>query len=301
MTDVILSSGERRRLGAITYRILGSFHDAEDAVQETQIRWARLSVQERSAIREPGAWRTRVASRVALDLLGSARSRRESSNGIWLPEPAPGEYLGGQPVQKDPLETVLFEESVTLALLVAMEALSPAERVALVLHDAFAVPFADIAEILDRSEAAARQLASSARRTLRGRPAFDRPSASRDQVVEAFKAACESGDLDALVAALHRDAVSRADGGAHIVAATRPIVGAQKVARYLLGLLVREQTRTLGLSAEVVEANGYAAVAVFADDAPVALLDLAITNGLVSEIAFIVDQDKLTAIHRQAR
>lgn len=294
----MISPEDRRRLGAVAYRILGSFHDAEDVIQETQIRWSQLDAEQRSVIREPLAWLTRVASRIALDLLGSAASRREASSGIWLPEPAPDEYLGVSHLASDPSDLVALDESISLALLVAMETLTPAERVALILHDSFGLPFEEIGRILGRTGAAARQLASSARTRLRSRPADDPQSAARDQVVLAFQQACASGDVTALVAALAPDAVSRADGGTHVVTATRPIVGADNIARYLLGLLSREQSRTDVVS-EIVQANGCSAVAVFSGQMPIALLDLAVSHGRIREIAFIVDPEKLSVLRRR--
>lgn len=297
MSGEVISPDDRRRLGAVAYRLLGSFHDAEDVVQETQIRWAGLSAEQRAEIREPIAWLTRVASRIAIDLLGSARSRRESSSGIWLPEPAPADFLGATPPTDDPSDLAALDESISLALLVAMETLSPAERVALILHDSFGVPFEEIGDVLGRSGPAARQLASSARQKLRRRTPDEPQSAARDEVVLAFRNACASGDVTALVAALHPDVASRADGGTHVVTATRPVVGADNVARYLLGLLSRQQARTDVVS-EIVEANGLSAVAVFIGDDAIALLDFAISEGQIREIAFIVDPEKLTAVHR---
>ncbi|MEO7017692.1 MAG: sigma-70 family RNA polymerase sigma factor [Leifsonia sp.] len=297
MSADVISPGDRRRLGAVAYRILGSFHDAEDVVQETQIRWSELGEEQRSEIREPIAWLTRVASRIALELLGSARSRRESSSGIWLPEPAPADYLGAAPLTDNPSDLAALDESISLALLVAMETLSPAERVALILHDSFGVPFEEIGGVLGRSGPAARQLASSARQKLRRRTPDEPQSAARDEVVIAFRDACAGGDITALVAALHPDVASRADGGTHVVTATRPVVGADNVARYLLGLLGRQQARTDVVS-EIVEANGLSAVAVFIGDEAIALLDFAISGGQIREIAFIVDPEKLTAVHR---
>jgi RNA polymerase sigma-70 factor (ECF subfamily) len=297
MSEVVIGLDDRRRLGSVAYRILGSFHDAEDVIQETQIRWAQLGSEQRAAIREPAAWLTRVASRIALDMLGSAKSRRELQSGIWLPEPAPADYIGATRPSEDPSDLAVLDESVSLALLVAMETLSPAERVALILHDSFGLPFEEIGHILGRTGQAARQLASSARQKLSRRPQYDPQSAARDQVVIAFRDACASGDVTALVAALAPDALSRADGGTQVVTATRPVVGAQKVARYLLGILGREQSRTDVVS-EIIQVNGCSALAVFSNDRPIALLDFGVSHGLVQEIAFIVDPEKLTAIHR---
>lgn len=296
MSAAVLPEADRRRLGAVAYRILGSFHDAEDVIQETQIRWNSLGEEGRARIHEPRAWLTTVASRIALDLLGSARSRREAAAGIWLPEPAPDAYLGSAPA--DPSALADLDESIGLALLIAMETLTPAERVALILHDSFGLSFREIAEILDRTAPAARQLASSARQKLRRRPTPDPQSPARDRVLLAFREACATGDLAALIAALSPEVISRADGGTLIRTAPRPVIGADRVARYLLGILGREEPRE-NVTAQIVRANGFGALAIFRGEDPIALLDLDISGGLIREIAFIVDPEKLTALRRR--
>ena len=198
-----------RQLFGIAYRMLGSVHDAEDALQEGFRRWQELTAEQRSLIREPVAWLTRVISRICLDELGTARARRESYTGFWLPEPVLGSAAGaiggavgacrcvGCPRSQaaDPADVVTLDESVSMALLVAMEQLSPAERVSLILHDVFGVPFAEIADIVGRTPEASRQLATSARRNIRRQPRFDVQGAERDRVVLAFAKACRDGDV----------------------------------------------------------------------------------------------------------
>src|SRR5690348_10645782 len=186
---------ERRQLINLAYRLLGSLAEAEDAVQETYARWYALSRPQRDAIESPGAWLTTVASRICLDVLGSARARRERYVGEWIPEPLPEptEWIsgraGGGPV--DPADRVTLDESVSMAFLVVLESMTPAERVAFVLHDVFGYPFAEVAEVVGRTPAACRQLASSARRRLRAAPASTTPAARQAGVVRDFKRAWE--------------------------------------------------------------------------------------------------------------
>src|SRR5213595_2225012 len=182
--DAIMS--ERRQLINLAYRLLGSLAEAEDAVQETYARWYAMSRQRQEAVESPGAWLTTVASRICLNLLGSARARRETYVGDWIPEPLPErtEQLTGQPgAAADPADRVTLDESVNMAFLVVLESMTPAERVAFILHDVFGYPFAEVAEIVGRTPAACRQLASSARRRIRAdrRPAT--PAARQAAVV----------------------------------------------------------------------------------------------------------------------
>lgn len=228
---------ERRQLMGLAYRMLGTVADAEDAVQETYVRWYRLSEDERSGIRSPGAWLTRVASRVCLDMLGSARSRRERYVGEWLPEPVPGLWPSAPTIAEDPLERVTLDDSVGMALLVVLDSLTPAERVAFVLHDVFGLSFAEIAETVGRSVEATRQLASSARRHVREHRSSRASRDTHDSLVRAFAHACATGDLVALTAVLDPDVVARTDGGGIRSAARRPVTGADDVARFILGLI----------------------------------------------------------------
>lgn len=179
---------ERRRLINLAYRLLGSLADAEDVVQETYTRWYAMSAHEQQAIESPGAWLMTVASRICLNLLGSARVRRETYVGDWIPEPLPEptEWITGRSGTGgiDPADRVTLDESVTMAFLVVLDAMTPAERVAFVLHDVFRYPFGEVAEIVGRTPAACRQLASSARRRIRtaqtpAGPSADRPARPR--------------------------------------------------------------------------------------------------------------------------
>ncbi|NUR71092.1 MAG: RNA polymerase sigma factor SigJ, partial [Hamadaea sp.] len=221
--DTIMN--ERRRLINLAYRLLGSLAEAEDAVQEAYTRWYAMSRQQQDAIESPGAWLTTVASRVCLNLLGSARARRETYVGEWIPEPLPDGTVA------DPADRITLDESINLAFLVVLESMTPAERVAFVLHDVFRYSFAEVAEIVGRSPAACRQLASSARRRIRA----SRPSASgaagSTGVVRDFKQAWEAKDIEALIGLLDPDATAVADGGGLAITFPRPIEGGEQIAR----------------------------------------------------------------------
>jgi RNA polymerase sigma-70 factor (ECF subfamily) len=234
---------ERRRLINLAYRLLGSLAEAEDAVQETYTRWYAMSRQQQDAIDSPGAWLTTVASRICLDLLGSARARRERYTGEWLPEPLPepAEWASGRPggVTADPADRVTLDESVSMAFLVMLESMTPPQRVAFILHDVFRYSFAEVAEITGRTPAACRQLASSARRRVSASPAPPATAARQAGVVRAFKRAWEAGDIDALIGLLDPSATVTADGGGLVPAAPRPIEGAEQIARFLADLADR--------------------------------------------------------------
>ncbi|MFC0509060.1 RNA polymerase sigma factor SigJ [Micromonospora costi] len=236
--------GERRRLVNLAYRLLGSLAEAEDAVQETYARWYAMTPRQQDAIESPGAWLTTVASRVCLDLLRSARSRRERYVGEWLPEPLPdhAEWLSGRPGggTPDPADRVTLDESVTMAFLVVLESMTPAERVAFILHDVFGYPFPEVAEIVGRTPAACRQLASSARRRIAA-PRVPAAPVSRHGavVIRHLKQAWEAKDVSALVGLLDPDATVTADGGGLAAAALHPVEGAEQVARHLVGIACR--------------------------------------------------------------
>jgi RNA polymerase sigma factor (sigma-70 family) len=231
--DVIMS--ERRQLINLTYRLLGSLAEAEDAVQETYARWYALSRPQQDAIASPGAWLTTVASRICLNLLGSARARRETYVGEWIPEPLPqpAEWVTGRPgaATTDPADRVTLDESVSMAFLVVLESMTPAERVALILHDVFRYPFAEVAEITGRTPAACRQLASSGRRRIRACRAPATPAARQAGIIRAFKQAWEAKDIDALIGLLDPDATAVADGGGLATTFLRPIEGSEQIAR----------------------------------------------------------------------
>ena len=235
--------GERRQLINVAYRLLGSLAEAEDAVQETYARWYAMSAPQQEAIENPGAWLTTVASRICLDLLGSARARRERYVGEWIPEPLPdpAEWVSGRPggTPADPADRVTLDESVSMAFLVVLESMTPAQRVALILHDVFGYSFAEVAEITGRTPAACRQLASSARRRIPASRAPAVPAARQAGVVRDFKRAWEARDIDALIGLLDPGATVIADGGGLVSAALHPIEGGEQIARYLAGIAGR--------------------------------------------------------------
>jgi RNA polymerase sigma factor (sigma-70 family) len=230
---------ERRRLINLAYRLLGSLAEAEDAVQETYARWYAMSPAQQAAIASPAAWLTTVAARICLDVLGSARARRERYVGEWVPEPLPepGEWPGAAPV--DPADRVTLDESVSMAFLVVLESMTPAERVAFILHDVFRYSFAEVGEIVGRSPAACRQLASSARRRVPESAGAAVAGGTTDQragLVRDFKQAWQANDIGALLGLLDPDATVVADGGGVVSAALNPIEGAAAIAAFLVGL-----------------------------------------------------------------
>jgi RNA polymerase sigma factor (sigma-70 family) len=239
---------ERRQLIGLAYRLLGSLADAEDVVQETYARWYAMSGQQQEAIETPGAWLTTVASRICLDLLRSARARRERYVGEWIPEPLPGraEWIhGGSEGLVDPADRVTLDESINMAFLVVLDSMTPAERVAFVLHDVFRYSFTEVAEIVGRTPAACRQLASSARRRIRASEAPATPTAQRADIVKGFKQAWEAKDIDALIGLLDPDATAVADGGGLVSAELHPVEGGERIARYLVRITEGAQGVTL--------------------------------------------------------
>jgi RNA polymerase sigma factor (sigma-70 family) len=278
---------ERRRLINLAYRLLGSLAEAEDAVQEAYARWYAMSAEQQKAIESPAAWLTTVASRICLDVLGSARARRERYVGEWVPEPVPDrmDWISGQPSggPADPADRVTLDESVSMAFLVVLESMTPAERVAFILHDVFGYPFAEVAEIVGRSPAACRQLASSARRRVRAAQVPAAPAARQAGLVRDFKAAWEARDIGALIGLLDPDATVIADGGGFVSASPVPIEGAGQIARLLIDLAV--QVRDMTLLERTV--NGQPGL--------VALLD----GVIVTVFAFAVDGTRITNIWAQ--
>jgi RNA polymerase sigma-70 factor (ECF subfamily) len=254
---------ERGQLRAVAYRMLGSLAEADDAVQEA---WLRLERSDPGVIRNLGAWLTTVVARVSLDMLRARRARREE----FVPEPiiSTGDGL-------DPEQEAVLADSLGLALLVVLQTLAPAERLAFILHDMFAVPFDEIAEIVERSPAAVRQLASRARRRVRETPVPDADLTGQRQVVDAFLAAARGGDLEALVAALDPDVVLRAD------------VGEGPLRRYRGARVVAEQAMSFSARAQYARpalVNGTAGIVAVRDGHPIAVLGFTVAGGRIVEI-----------------
>ena len=285
----------RRLLFTVAYQMLGSVADAEDVVQDAWLRW---SATDRADVADPRAYLVRITSRLALDRLGSARSRRESYVGPWLPEPllTGGTQVGGAAPPPDPDDAAALGEQVSLALLVVLETLSPAERAVFVLREVFGLPAAEVAAILGRSEAAVRQTAHRARAHVQARqPRFDTDRATQRLATERFLAACAGGDVEALLAALAPDVVLVTDGGGRAKAALRPIVGAEKVARFLLATTA-QGLAIPGLHVEVAEVNGAPGVVAWAGGAPYMTVSLVLVDGLVDQVLVVRNPEKLTGL-----
>ncbi len=234
MTDhADLFQRERARLRGLAYRMLGSMADADDVVQDAWLRWDRLGDEGRSAVERPAAWFTTTVSRLAVDVLRSARKRREQYVGPWLPEPILTDH--------DPAASAELAESITLGFLTVLERLGPVERAAFLLVDVFGEPYSEVAAVVGRSEEACRQIASRARRRVRDERRAPARAEHPDELVAAFMAACAGGSADGLRKVLSDDIVLVSDGGREVRAARRPVVGVARVSRLLLNLTSRLQ------------------------------------------------------------
>jgi RNA polymerase sigma-70 factor (ECF subfamily) len=274
----------RAHLQAVAYRMLGSLSEAEDAVQES---WFRLNRSETSQVENMRGWLTTVVARVCLDLLRARRARREEHLAEELPEP-----VVTLPQENGPEDEALLADSVGLALLVVLDTLRPAERLAFVLHDMFGMPFEEIAPIVERSPAATRQLASRARRRVRAAtPATEPDLRQQRRVVDVFLAAAREGDFEALVAVLDPDVVFRADRG-RLASAGEPVVsGAAAVAEQILARAPR-----FARFARPAIVNGSAGLIVTPRDRPVAVIGFAVAKDRIAEIDLVADPDKLGAL-----
>jgi RNA polymerase sigma factor (sigma-70 family) len=278
---------ERPQLRRVAYRMLGTVDETEDAVQEA---WLRLGRTDAAAVNNLGAWLTTVVGHVCLDML-RARRRREDYVGSWLPEPIV--VVDDDP---DPEQQALVADSVGLALWVVLEALTPPERLAFVLHDMFVVPFEEIAPIVGRSPAATRQLASRARRRVRGaQPIPDADLAAQRRVVDAFFAAGRAGDFDALIRVLDPEVVLRVDAGPGSPLTQPPIVGAAAVAREAFA----RGRQFPGMQVRPAVVNGAAGVVIGRPGWPFAVVGFTVIHGRVTAIDFVLDRRKLARLTAQ--
>lgn len=286
MDDDLLAArfdADRGHLRAVAYRMLGSLSEAEDAVQEA---WFKLSRSDTSEVRNLSGWLTTVVGRVCLDMLRSRAARREDPLEYYVPDPVVREEGAADPEQE-----ALLADSVGLALLVVLETLAPAERLAFVLHDLFAVSFDEIAPIVDRTPAATRQLASRARRRVQGATPAPAPDLARQrEVVDAFLAASQAGDFQGLLTVLDPDVVLRADGGTLFRAASKLVRGAEAVAAQALTFARFRH------AARPVVVNGAAGLVSLADGRPVGLMAFTIAADRIVEIHIVADPSRLTAL-----
>jgi RNA polymerase sigma-70 factor (TIGR02957 family) len=285
----------RRLLFSVAYQMLGSVADAEDVVQDTWLRW---SATDRGEVTDPRAYLVRITSRLALDRMDSARARRESYVGPWLPEPllTGGGPVAAAPQASEPEDAAELGEQVSLALLVVLETLSPAERAVFVLREAFGMSTAEVAGVLDRSEAAVRQMAHRAREHVQARqPRFDADLRAQREVTERFFAAVAGGDMDALLAALAPDVVLISDGGGKASAARRPITGADKVARFLVGI-AEKGGDIPGLRIEIAEVNGLPAIVGWVGAEPFGSISLVTARDRIEQVLVVVNPDKLAGL-----
>jgi RNA polymerase sigma factor (sigma-70 family) len=270
----------RTHLKAVAYRMLGSPSEADDALQEA---WLRISRSDTSGVENLGGWLTTIVGRVCLDMLRSRSSRREQPLGVHVPDPIVSRQDGINPEHE-----AVLADSVGLSLLVVLQTLTPAERLAFVLHDMFAVPFEEIAPIVGRSEVAARQLASRARRRVQGAtPVPDTDLTRQREVVDAFLAAARGGDFEALLAVLDPDVVLRSDGGLVRPGLSREVRGARAVAEGALDF------SRLVPFAQAALVNGAAGVVAFRRGQPVSVMGFTVRGGKIVEIDILVDPARL--------
>ncbi len=296
MTDPLAAFDRHRRLlFGVAYQMLGSVADAEDVVQDAWLRW---SAADRDDVLDERAYLVQITTRLALDRLGSARARRESYVGPWLPEPL---LTGGSPVASgppapEPDEAAVLGERISLALLVVLETLSPVERAVFVLREVFGMSAAEVGAVLGRSEAGVRQLAHRAREHVEARrPRFDTDRRAQQEVTERFLAAVAGGDVDALLAVLSPGVVLTSDGGGKTKAALRPIAGADKVARWLVAI-AQDGAAIPDVRIELADVNGSPAIVGWSGSEPFGSISLTVADGRVEQVLVVVNPDKLTGL-----
>jgi RNA polymerase sigma-70 factor (ECF subfamily) len=275
---------QRPKLFGVAYRMLGSVADAEDVIQETYLRWQEVATAG-TAIDSPSAYLTTMVSRRCLDELRSARRRREQYVGEWLPEP----LLEDDRV--DPAATTELADSLSTAFLVVLEALSPGERAAFLLHDVFGYEYPELARILSRGEAACRQLVTRARRRVaERRPRFDVSPEEHARLLNEFLHATAAGDVDGLVSLLAHDAVLQSDGGGVVTASRNPIHGADRVARWMVGVTAKAPP---GFAVEPGPVNGLPGVVMRVDGAMYGVMSIDVRDGKFQNVYIVVNPEKL--------
>lgn len=290
---------DRGVLLGLSYRLLGTLSDAEDAVQETYVRWYRMSPRQRQEVRSPRAWLITTAGRIGLDMLTSARARRETYVGEWLPEPVSGyvpwnDMAGHSAGGEDPAAQLVQAESVSMALMVVLETMTPAERVVFILHDVFGFTFPEVAEVVERSPAACRQLATSARRRVRGERVGSTVAADVEEhsrIVRSFRRAWSAGDVAGLVQILDPQVTAVTDGGGVVSASTTPLRGAQDAAEFFVGALTRQP----GLVIVEDQVNGQPGLVASHEGRVVAVVSLLVDGGRVVEAWAVRNPVKLVA------
>lgn len=284
--DATEFENHRDHLTGVAYRMLGTLSDAEDVVQETYVRFAGVDV---TTVRDVRGWLTTTVARICLDELGSARARRERYVGPWLPEPLVGTVLG-------PEDRVTLDESVSMAMLVLLESLSPAERTAFVLREVLGVPYEEVARTVGRTEAACRQLVARSRAHVRRRaPRFTADRGQHAGAVAAFRAACLDGDPQRLLRVLDPDVVLRSDGGGRVArVARRPVAGAAKVARLLLAVAARHGGHGGTMRSRAV--NGSPGLVFETGGAVVGVLGFTVDSGRITELDLVVNPEKLVRL-----
>jgi len=282
MTDVFTDN--RGLLFSVAYRLTGSVADAEDIVQDSWLRWSSTDTDQ---VRAPVPYLVKTVTNLALNQLTSARARRETYVGPWLPEPLL--------TSEDAAEEVEMADSVSMAMLVVLESLSPLERAVFVLGDVFGYGQAEIAGMLDRDPAAVRQLAHRAREHVQAhRPRYATDDATRADVVARFLAACNGADLNELMAVLAPDVTAWSDGGGKVAAARRPVVGADNVARWFMGIL--RKTETQGMSVEPVRINGELSLLGTVEGVPIGSVHFDVDGDRIAGLRLVINPDKLRGL-----
>lgn len=277
----------------IAYRLLGSLSEADDAVQEAYLRWFSLSTSQRDVVESRQAWLTTVTGRICLDVLRSARVRRVQYVGEWVPEPIPtlAEWPRASRSALDPADQITLDESVGMAFLVVLEAMTPPERVAFILHDVYRYPFSEVAEIVGRTPGACRQLASSARARVRRSKTPTSPTSEQAAVVKRFKTAFETSDIRSLVELLDPGATVTPDGGGRAAARIRPLEGAETIAGYLAALMARAPA-SVSLHQRTV--NGRPGLVARLHGTVVTVYSFDVAQGRIRRIWAVRNPDKLT-------